>query len=118
MRVLQATGGEVVTIEDLIEYGFREWKDSFGKQDRSFQFTYRANGRKAFFVNVRFWRFTKYDAGAPDGWDAHAQFNAGGKTFNVDLFVKATDTPAEVVEWFFAMWVQMRCDYYQKEEQQ
>lgn len=106
-------------IEDLISYGFREWpiNPQVDKHERHWQYCYRDNIGKKFFVNVRLWQFSKYstaDRPVEDSFDAYCQFDMNGpKTFNVDLSVRDM-TPTQVVEWFNDLFNKMGCSYYER----
>lgn len=111
----------IMKIEDLISYGFKEWpiNPEFDKHDRHLQYCYRDENGKKFYVNVRFWQFSKHsnlDRVVEDGFDAYCQFDMNGpRTFNVDLSVRDM-TPGQVVEWFNQLFDKLGCSYYEKHE--
>ena len=108
----------IMTIESLISYGFKEYKpNQHDKFDRVFQYCKRDKIGKKFFVNVRFWMFSKYsrsDQVANDSFDASCQFDMRKeKTFDVTISVNDM-TPSQVVDWFAEMFVLKNCAYYEK----
>ncbi len=109
----------IMTIESIIDYGFKEFdihKD-IDKHDRQWQYCLRDNIGKKFYVNIRLWAFSRYSTSERivfDSFDAYCQFDLNGpKTFNVDLSVNNM-SPDQVVDWFHNMFLVMNCSYYEK----
>lgn len=103
-------------VESLLEFGFKEFPvhRQIANHDRNWQFCQRDNRGKRFYVQVRFWKFSKYPEGR-DAWDAYVQFNMRKEpTFNVTMFVLEETTPAEVVDFFQTMWEKLECEYYEE----
>ena len=113
----------IMTIESLLDYGFREWpKSNHDNHDRHWQFCKSDEKGKKIYVTVRLWEFSKYsdsDRGyVEDSFDAESQFDMNGpKTFNVNISVNNM-TPGQVVDWFERMHHLMGCTYYELYERE
>ena len=114
-----------MTPEALTEHGFREYAPNHQMDERfekAWCYAERVSAGRLYFVHVRFWRHSQYstpDNEVPDGWDAWAQFtDTFGNTFNVSLLRVDHLRPAQVVEWFGEVWYRLRCQPYDREEEQ
>lgn len=105
-----------LSADDLIAFGFREYPPNpeFDRCDRAFQYRRIDENGILYFVQVQFWRHSKYRADVPDGWSADAQLSGvGHRHFNVELLSVAEMRPEDIVAWFDAAWVRMACWYYE-----
>lgn len=106
----------IMTIESLLDYGFKEWpKSQHDKHDRHWQFCKLDEKGKKIYVIVRLWEFSKYstpDREVADSFDAEVQFDMNGpKTFNVNMNDVDDMTPSQVVDWFERMHNLMGCTH-------
>lgn len=109
-----------MTIKELEEFGFKQWKlQPHDNHDRSFFYTIRDSVGQKLTIHVKFWAFSRYDRPdnpANDSFSAECQYDIhkeGGKVFNVSLNVNDM-TPAEVLEWFSVLFERMGCEYYER----
>lgn len=105
----------ILTIQELIDYGFKEYpKNSHDNFDRVWQYCVKDKIGKKFFVNVRFWEFSKYtkpDHIVYDSFDATCQFD-GSKCFDVSIIVSDMK-PYQIIDWFDRIFYSMNCIYYE-----
>lgn len=96
---------------DLIAAGFREYK-SCGPHDRAFQLRETDQSGIRYFVNVRFWKHSKYKNGI-DSWDSNVQFtDKNGVVFNIERLRTMNDTPLSILEWYQKLWERLCCQHY------
>lgn len=110
--------GPIMSIEQLISYGFKEYtKAPHDTFDRNWQYCLRTDLGKKLYVQVRLWEFSKYSTSerlVHNSFDAESQFDMNGpKTFNVNCSVNDM-TPAQVVQWFERMHDRLGCTYYER----
>jgi hypothetical protein len=107
-----------VTHDELVAAGYRTWTPSSAdRYDLLYQKRVKDDRGTRYFVNVRFWRFSKYstpERPVEDGWDAEARFDGrgGSRSFAVSTSVRH-DTPAEVEAFFARVWDAMKPGYYE-----
>lgn len=101
---------------ELLDRGYRKSLPKSHLHDRYdalFQRRFRDGEGTRYFVNVRFWRHSKF-GDYPDGWDAFVQLtDPDGKVFRVTLL--DTRTVDEVEAFFEGVWVSLRCQHYEKD---
>lgn len=109
----------IMAIQSLLAYGFKEYDvNKHDKHERNWQFCKRDEKGKKFYVLVRLWEHSKWQAPAgnhhiDDAFEAVCQFDMNGpKTF--DVSVNVTDMiPEQVVDWFDQIHNKMCCTYYE-----
>ena len=109
--------------DSLLSAGYKKYPPpSRERYDTLYQKRIRDAAGTRYFVNIRFWRFSKYsteDEQVPDGWDAWVQYNSHSysthPTFNVELSCREI-TPAQVEGFYDRVWSLMGCDYYERDD--
>ena len=102
-----------MTEQQLLETGFSPGESPEDNYDACWWITVKDEKGKLFFVQVRFWNFSKYstpDYPAEDGWDAEAHMILDGGCFRVGRSIHQL-TPIQAIDWFKGMWYKLECDY-------
>ncbi len=99
-----------MTPEALLAAGFKEL-NGFADCDRQWQYCSTDEHGTRFFVQVRLW-----DHPRAATYDAWASLSRNKQAFQVELHDTTDMPPAAVKAWFLNLWVQMECDYYERND--
>lgn len=107
-------------IADLLSFGYKEFPVAqHERQDANWRFKVKDKFGIKLFVQVRFWRLSRYSTQSTkidDSFDAWCQFNKSSDYFKVELGCVDKMSPAEIIEWFNNVFEKLNCNYYERWE--